>query len=132
MNKILKIVSEIKSHRLLLSVLVGVVLGCVIGIASHDAVQKAENPSPRRLAMYIKFPGELFIRMLKLTAIPLITSSIIVALNDTDINSAGRLGRRTIIYYLTTTIFCAVLGMILASVIKPGAGVNNKERASDK
>ena len=123
------ILNVLRPHRLLLSVLLGVVSGCIIGIASHDAVTKSEDPT--RLAMYIKFPGELFIRLLKLIVIPLITSSIIVALNDIDIKSAGRLGRRTIIYYITTTILSAILGLILATIIKPGSGVNEKNEDSD-
>ncbi|XP_028406937.1 excitatory amino acid transporter 1-like [Dendronephthya gigantea] len=126
-----RIVELLKPHRLLLSVLIGVVLGCVIGISCHDAVQNSPNPSPRRLAMYIKFPGELFIRMLKLIVIPLITSSIIVALNDIDIKSAGRLGKRTMIYYISTTMLSAILGLVLASIIKPGSGVNEEKKASD-
>jgi Na+/H+-dicarboxylate symporter len=104
------------------------VFGCIIGISSHDAVQKSEDPP--RLAMYIKFPGELFIRMLKLIVIPLITSSIIVALNHIDIKSAGRLGRRTMIYYITTTVLSAILGLILATIIKPGSGVNETPEES--
>ena len=126
-----KMLNLLKPHRLLLTILVGVVLGCIIGILCHDLVQNSEDPSPRRLAMYIKFPGELFIRMLKLIVIPLITSSIIVALNDIDIKSAGRLGKRTMIYYITTTIPSAILGLILATVIKPGSGVNKEDKVSD-
>ena len=126
-----KILSFLKLHRLLLSVLAGVIFGCIIGISCHDSVQNSEDPSPRRLAMYIKFPGELFIRMLKLIVIPLITSSIIVALNDIDIKSAGRLGRRTMTYYITTTIFSAILGLILATIIKPGSGVNEQDEKSN-
>ena len=125
-----KIKKALKDNRLLLGVLIGVILGCVIGISSHDAVQSSNNPSPKRLAMYVKFPGELFIRMLKMIVIPLITSSIIVALTNIDISSAGRLGKRTIIYYLTTTVLSAILGLILAIIIKPGSGVNEKNEPS--
>ena len=124
-----KILDLLRPHHLLLSVLVGVVFGCIIGISSHDAVQKSDNPS--RLAMYIKFPGELFIRLLKMIVIPMITSSIIVALNDIDLKSAGRLGRRTMIYYITTTLLSAILGLILATIIKPGSGVNEEDNASN-
>jgi Na+/H+-dicarboxylate symporter len=63
--------------------------------------------------------------------IPLITSSIIVALNDIDLKSAGRLGRRTMIYYITTTLLSAILGLILATIIKPGSGVNEEDKASN-
>lgn len=123
---------HLKKHRLLLSVLVGVLLGIIIGISSHDAVQESENPTARRLAMYIKFPGELFIRMLKLIVVPLITSSIIVALNDIDIKNAGRLGKRTMIYYISTTLLSAILGLILAMIIKPGQGLHKDVKNPDE
>ena len=125
-----KILNLLKTHRLLLGVLLGVVLGCIIGISCHDGVQKSTDPSPQRLAMYIKFPGELFIRMLKLIVIPLITSSIIVALNDIDIRSAGRMGTRTMIYYITTTVLSAILGLVLAVIVQPGSGVNEEDSKS--
>ena len=119
-----KIRKVLKENRLLLGILAGVIIGCIIGVVSHDAVQSSHSLSPKRLTMYIGFPGELFIRMLKMIVIPLICSSIIVALTDIDISSAGRLGRRTIIYYLATTVLSAILGMILASIVRPGDGVN--------
>ena len=61
--------------------------------------------------------------MLKMIVVPLITSSVIVALTD-EKSSAGRLGKRTMIYYLSTTIFSATLGLILGKTISPGSGVN--------
>ena len=125
-----KIINLLKPHRLLLSVLLGVILGCIIGVSCHDVVQKSKDPSPQRLAMYIKFPGELFIRMLKLIVIPLITSSIIVALNDIDMKSAGRMGRRTMIYYIITTVLSAILGLVLAIIIQPGSDVNEENAKS--
>ena len=115
-----------KKNRLVFSIIVSVIIGCIIGITSHNAVQSSDSPSPKRLAMYIKFPGELFIRMLKMIVIPLIVSSIIVALADIDISSAGSLGKRTMIYYLCTTLFSSVLGLILGFLVKPGSGVNEK------
>lgn len=125
-----QIKKAIKDNRLLLGVLAGVIGGCIIGIASHEAVQSSSNPSPKRLAMYIKFPGELFNRMLKMMLIPLITSSVIVALAEIELSSAGRLGKRTMIYYVTTTVLSAKIGLILAAIIKPGSEVNEKNEAS--
>ena len=112
-----------KKNRLLFCIIVGVIIGCIIGIASHNAVQSSDSPSPKRLVMYIKFPGELFIRMLKMIVIPLIVSSIVVALADIDISSAGALGKRTMIYYLCTTFFSSVLGLVLGFAVKPGSAV---------
>ena len=118
-----KVQKVFRDNKLFFGILAGVILGCVIGILSHDAIRSSTDPSSRRLAMYVKFPGELFIRMLKMIVIPLLTSSIIVALTDVTISSAGRLSKITMLYYLATTILSTILGLVLATIIKPGAGV---------
>ena len=112
-----------RDNLLFFGILAGVIVGCIVGISCHSSIHSSTDPSPKRLAMYVKFPGELFIRMLKMIVIPLITSSIIVALADLSISSAGRLSKITMLYYLTSTIVSATLGLILGIVVKPGSGV---------
>lgn len=126
-----KLKKACRENCLLLSILAGVALGCVVGVSIHDVVQSSKNPSPQRLAMYVKFPGELFIRMLKMVIVPLVTSSVIVALTENQKASAGQLGRRTMIYYLSTTVFSAILGLVLGKIISPGSVVNPGEPTSE-
>ena len=108
----------------LVAIVVSVFLGFLIGILIHDAVQ--ESTEPEKVVMYIKFPGELFIRMLRMIIIPLTVSSIVVALAEIDAGSVGKLGKRTFLYYFTTTVFATVLGLVLVKVIKPGEGSNSE------
>lgn len=107
-------------NLLLLLIMIGVFLGFLVGILVNKSVQDSKDPSPKELAMYISFPGEIFLRMLKLIILPLIVSSIIVAVAVLDSKSTGKLGRRAIIYYMLTTVLAVVLGIILVSSIKPG------------
>jgi hypothetical protein len=67
-----KIRSMLRANVLLVAILVSVFLGFLIGILIHDAVQ--ESTERRKVLMYIKFPGELFIRMLRMIIIPLTVS----------------------------------------------------------
>lgn len=65
--------------------------------------------------------GEIFIKLLKLIAIPLILVSLIKGVSDLkDTTSLSRIGLRTIILYVITTIIAITIGLSLASVIKPG------------
>jgi len=63
----------------------------------------------------ILYPGELMMRLLKVIVMPLIVSSVITGLAGMDPKTSGKLGGRAICYYLTTTFFAVIFGMILVS-----------------
>ncbi|KAK7938568.1 hypothetical protein WMY93_001894 [Mugilogobius chulae] len=75
----------------------------------------------------VSFPGEILMRMLKMLILPLIISSLITGLAGLDARSSGRMGSRAMVYYMTTTVIAAVLGVILVLSIHPG---NPKLRGS--
>ncbi|XP_035251903.1 excitatory amino acid transporter 2b isoform X1 [Anguilla anguilla] len=103
-----------KNLLLTLTVL-GVVLGAVLGMLLRYA-----SPIPPDVIMVIAFPGDILMRMLKMLILPLIISSLITGLAGLDAKSSGRLGTRAMVYYMTTTIIAAVLGVILVLLIHPG------------
>ncbi|KAG5832325.1 hypothetical protein ANANG_G00289900 [Anguilla anguilla] len=70
--------------------------------------------------MIISFPGDILMRMLKMLILPLIISSLITGLAGLDARSSGRMGTRAMVYYMSTTIIAAVLGVILVIGIHPG------------
>ncbi len=119
-TRVSKIRNVLVANAQLVAIVVSVLLGFLIGILIHDAVQDSTDPPTEKVVMYIKFPGELFIRMLRMIIIPLTVSSIVVALAEIDTGSAGKLGRRTFLYYFTTTVIATILGLVLVKVIKPG------------
>ena len=122
--------SCLKRDLLLVLIIVGVFLGFLIGALVNEPVQDSANPM--ETIMYISFPGEILMRMLKMVILPLIVSSLIVALAVLDAKAAGRLGRRALIYYFTTTILAVVLGIILVVSIKPGEGKGDSEGTESK
>jgi Na+/H+-dicarboxylate symporter len=74
---------------------------------------------------WIEWIGEVFLRGLKMIIIPIILTSIISAI--TNIGSAGNIGRlglKTIIYYITTSIIAILTGLILVNLIRPGTGAD--------
>jgi Na+/H+-dicarboxylate symporter len=73
---------------------------------------------------YIDFPGKIFINILKMLILPLIVSSIISSLAQLDAHSSGKMGVRALIYYLTTTLIAAIIGIILVLAIRPGSRGN--------
>lgn len=74
---------------------------------------------------YIAWMGEVFLRALKMIIIPLIFSSIVSGItNIGSAESIGRLGLKTIIYYISTSIFAILTGLVLVNILKPGVGVD--------
>lgn len=73
--------------------------------------------------------GTIFIRLLKLIAVPLVLFSIIKGVSGlSDANSLGRLGIKTLGTYLGTTVFAVILGLLLVNTIGPGRLVNDEIR----
>jgi Na+/H+-dicarboxylate symporter len=96
-------------------ILMGMGLGLVFGLLSHTfQIQYFVSD-------YIKPIGTIFINLLKLIAIPLILASLIKGIADLqDISKFSKMGLRTIIYYLSTTLIAVTLGIILVNIIRPG------------
>uniref|UniRef100_A0A8D0BJZ6 Amino acid transporter n=1 Tax=Salvator merianae TaxID=96440 RepID=A0A8D0BJZ6_SALMN len=77
-------------------------------------------PLDSDLVMLISFPGDILMRMLKMLILPLVISSLISGLAGLDAKSSGRMGTRAMVYYMSTTVVAAILGVILVLSIHPG------------
>lgn len=76
-------------------------------------------------AYLVTWMGELFLRALKMIIIPLILTSIISGVTSIgDAQNLGRLGLKTISYYITTSLFAIVTGLVFVNLIQPGVGAD--------
>jgi len=81
------------------------------------------------ISNFIKPFGTIFINLLKLIAIPLILASLIKGVSDLkDISKLSKMGGRTIITYMFTTIIAVIIGLVLVNLIKPGNSISNETR----
>jgi Na+/H+-dicarboxylate symporter len=101
-------------------ILIGMVTGIVFGFVmtypdwGSQFVQDWINPF-----------GTIFVKLLKLIAIPLILASLIKGISDLkDISQFRNIGVRTIVIYITTTIVAITLGLLLVNVMQPGEGIS--------
>jgi len=79
----------------------------------------------RFIGNYIKPFGTIFINLLKLIAVPLILASLIKGVSDLkDISKLSKMGGRTILTYLITTLIAVTIGLILVNIIKPGESIS--------
>ena len=73
----------------------------------------------------VKPVGDLFLRLLKMLIVPLVLSSLVVGVASLgDLRSLGRIGVKTLALYLVTTAVAIAIGLVLANVIQPGAGMD--------
>ena len=67
------------------------------------------------------FIGTLFLNALKMLIVPLIVSSIIVGIAGIGSSGAlGRLGGKTLFYYMTTSLIAILIGLVMVNIIAPG------------
>ena len=120
---------RLRSNLLLVLIVIGVVIGFVIGALVNDPVNKIDDMEDKKtVIMLIGFAGELFMNMLKMLILPLIVASLICALASLDAKATGRVGRRALIYYISTTILAVILGIVLVVSIQPGDTKVEKEK----
>lgn len=77
--------------------------------------------------------GTIFINLLKLIAVPLVLFSVISGVaNIGDASSLGRMGGKTLLAYLLTTVMAVGLGLVLVNVIKPGKLIDEESRIDNR
>jgi proton glutamate symport protein len=97
-----------------------------------DEVQLLENRTliikatyKNNAISYVSWLGDLFLRALKMLIIPLILSSIISSITNIGGSSRlGRIGLKTVIYYLSTSIIAIITGLFLVNLFRPGVGAD--------
>jgi len=70
---------------------------------------------------WVKPWGTIFLKLLKLIAVPLIFVSLVKGISSlTDITKLSRIGYKTIVIYILTTVFATTVGLAMVNIFKPG------------
>lgn len=102
--------------KILIGMLLGVVFGFVMLKVSWGVVFVSNWISPL---------GTIFIKLLKLIAVPLILASLIKGISDLkDISKLASIGFKTICTYVVTTVIAITIGLLLVNSLNPGKGVS--------
>ena len=95
---------------------IGMALGVIVG---------AMAPSMGFEAAWFKPLGDLFITLVRMVVVPLVFCTLIAgAAAVCDVKKLGRVATKTILYYLITTAAAVTIGLILANLMDPGAGLD--------
>ena len=114
-------------------VLIGLLAGTVAGIAANALFSSDDGKrTVAFLADAVAHPiGQVFLRLLFLVVVPLVFASIVVGVAGLgDLRKVGRMGARTLLFFLITTALSVALGLLLMNTLRPGAGFDPQVRAS--
>lgn len=95
-----------------IQILIALILGTAFGFLGSSWVG------------YVAWVGDLFLRALKMVVIPLVFSSIVTGVAGVSSSNLGKLGGKTMLYYLVTSLFAIVTGLLVVNLIQPGIGAD--------
>jgi len=102
-----------KKVNLLTQILIAFVVAIILGLIFGESINVLQPL------------GDLFLRLIKFIIVPLILSSLIIGVASTgDPQELGRIGGKTILYYLVTTGIAVAIALALAFIISPGEGID--------
>jgi Na+/H+-dicarboxylate symporter len=99
--------------KLLIAMLAAIVAGGVSGFVWGETMAS------------VAWLGDLFLTALKMLIVPLVAASIITGVAGLgDVRKLGRMGGLSVIYYASTTFIAVSIGLLMANLWQPGAGVD--------
>ena len=102
-----------KKPTLPTQIAIGMVIGVLVGAVLGESI------------LVIKPIGDLFLRLIRMVVVPLVFSSLLVGTATVgDPKKLGRIGGRTMAYYLCTTAIAITIGLLIANIVQPGSGMD--------
>lgn len=104
------------ANLLVILTVAGVIIGVFIGLGVRNVTLTKTQ------IIYVGFPGELLIRLLKMIIIPLVVCSLVSGAASLDPKALGKLGGWAMLFFLVTTLIASSIGVVMAFIITPGSG----------
>jgi len=116
------------NKRLTYFILFALVLGVLAGWAINAAIDDGSPASAERLksiAEYLSIVTALFLRLIKMIIAPLVFSTLVAGIAHMgDIAALGRVGLRSLAWFIGATFVSLSLGLLLVNALHPGVGLN--------
>lgn len=115
---------ERKKFNLTTKIFIALILGVITGLVLHP--MKDNIFVDKYLLNFIfVFLGNGFVRAIRMVVVPLVLCSLVMgSAGIEDVTKLGRIGIKTLMFYLTTTAFAVILALVGGNIINPGKGVN--------
>ena len=104
-------------------IIIGMLLGVIFGISAHSLGFNDFTSD------WIKPWGVIFVNLLKLIAVPLVFASLIKGVASlSDITRLSKIGSRTVLLYLFSTVLSVSIGLFLVNTFKPGNSFSEEKK----
>src|SRR5438270_13462309 len=116
------------AKRLTRYILIALVLGVIAGWSVNAAIDDGTPESAARLksiADYLSIVTALFLRLIKMIIAPLVFATLVAGIAHMgNIAALGRVGVRSLLWFILATIVSLTLGLIIVTLVHPGVGLN--------
>jgi DAACS family dicarboxylate/amino acid:cation (Na+ or H+) symporter len=112
--------------RILMGLVAGAVVGCAVNLAFVEPGPPPKVPEWLRFvnANIAEPVGQIFLRLLFITVVPLVFASLAVGVAHIgSLGAVGRVGGKTLGYFLLVTTMATIIGLLLVNVVQPGRGL---------
>jgi Na+/H+-dicarboxylate symporter len=106
------------AKKLTLYIMIGLVLGIIVGAVMHSVIAPEAITEVNK---YFKMITDIFLRLIKMIVAPLVFATLVAGIvHMGDTASLGRVGAKTITWFLGATLVSLTLGMVLVNTLQPG------------
>jgi proton glutamate symport protein len=112
--------------RIIVCFIAGSLIGAILWYFSQQptGAEVTRTTVSQKVIPYISPFGQVFVHMLKMIVVPIIFFSLVVGASSLPISRLGRIGLKTILWYMFCSCVAAVLGTCLALAINPGSAAD--------
>lgn len=109
---------------ILLALVLGIIAGWAINAAIDDGTPESAAQL-KQIADYLSIVTALFLRLIKMIIAPLVFSTLVAGIAHMgDIAALGRVGLRSISWFILASLVSLTLGLLLVNLLQPGVGLN--------
>jgi Na+/H+-dicarboxylate symporter len=90
-----------------------------VKIRKENEVKREKSLEPLTLL------SDIFLRLIKMIVAPLVFATLVVGVAKVgDIKAVGRIGGKTMLWFISASLMSLLLGMVLVNILKPGEAMN--------
>ena len=111
------------AKRLTTFIIIAMLLGIAVGYLCNKSAASPEQA--KEWAGYFGILTDLFLRLIKMIIAPLVFATLVSGVAHMgDTKALGRIGGRTLLWFLAASLISLALGMLMVNLLQPGVGLN--------